>query len=80
MEFIKKRVLSRSIKSVLPDLGALSSTGESASDYEATGQKSLKEFQSAFGEVKKATISSNIHMNYATRENESILSQISKTI
>ena len=55
IEFIKKGVLNGSIKSVLPDSGASSSTGESAKDYVETGQKSSKEFQSAFGEVQKAT-------------------------
>ena len=55
IEFIKNGVLSGSIKSVLQYSGASSSTGESAEDYVETGQKSTKEFQSAFGEVQKAT-------------------------
>ena len=49
IEFIKNGVLSGSIKSVLPDSGASSSTGKSTIDYVETGQKSSKEFQSAFG-------------------------------
>ena len=55
IEFIKNGVLSGSIKSVLPDSGASSSTVQSAKDYIETGPKSPKEFQSAFGEVQKAT-------------------------
>ena len=55
IEFIKNGVLSGSIKSILPDSGASSSTAQSATNYVETGQKSTKEFQSAFGEVQKAT-------------------------
>ena len=44
IEFIKKGVLNGSIKSVLPDSGASSSTCESTEDYVETGQKSSKEF------------------------------------
>ena len=75
---IKNGVLSGSIRSVIPDSGASSSTGKSASDYKATGQKPSKEFQSAFGEVKRQPILSNIHTNYATRQNEWILLEVSK--
>ena len=54
-KFIKNGVLNGSIKSVLLDLGASSSTAQSATNYVETGQKSTKEFQSAFGEVQNAT-------------------------
>ena len=39
IEFIKHGVLSGSIKSILPDSGASSSTAQSAKDYVNTGKK-----------------------------------------
>ena len=80
IEFIKKGVLNGSIKCVLPDSGASSSTGESKKDYIETGQKLSKEFQSAFGEAKKQQILSNIHSNYARKLEGWISFQISKVI
>ena len=44
IENIKNGVLSGSIKSVLPDSGASSSTAQSTKDYVNTGLKSTKEF------------------------------------
>ena len=72
--------MNGSIKAVTTDSGASLSTGKDAVYYEATGKQSLKEFQSAFGEVKKAPASSNILLKCAKRQEELILSQVSKMI
>ena len=55
IQFTKGGVSNGSIKSVIPDSDASSRTGKNAEDYERTGKKTPKEFQSAFREVKRAT-------------------------
>ena len=55
IQFITGGFSNESIKSVIPDSGASLSTGKNAEDYEATSEKSPKEFRSTSGEVEKAT-------------------------
>ena len=46
IQFSRGGVLDKSIIFFIPDSGESSTIGENAEDYEATGEKSPKEFQS----------------------------------